>query len=413
MSTFVPAELPARFGARVVDIALVATIDGLLGRAIGFGFGWLSSGSARPARGQDTRREAGCRIAARAMRAFERASLPKLPYKIWMDSRFHHSGPLSELAVLGIALALVACDSSTGTSSSGATSSSTSSSSGSAGGGRDITDAVFTERSGDCGAYADRYVATVEDIQQKVGFEASVEIVADASSCSLTSNAIPNHDFDDATAAFATKTKAIEKTFVIPRFPVMAGSSTALGLQTYDAVMLNGVVVDLLAAGCFGVGDGKIGCSDLATPWRYDPMSPTAGFGTDAHNAHTQPDGRYHYHGDPLAMYGDSTVVSPVIGFAADGYPIYGPYFDDGGRVRAAVSGYTLRAGARPTGASDPGGDYDGTFVDDYEYTAAGDLDECNGMTIDGQYGYYVTRGYPWVLACLRGTPDASFNKQP
>ena len=25
-------------------------------------------------------------------------------------------------------------------------------------------------------------------------------------------------------------------------------------------------------------------------------------FGTDSHNAHTQPDGAYHYHGDPVAM---------------------------------------------------------------------------------------------------------------
>ena len=55
----------------------------------------------------------------------------------------------------------------------------------------------------------------------------------------------------------------------------------------------------------------------------------------------------------------------------------------------------------------------DGTFVDDYEYVAgAGDLDECNGMTVDGAYGYYVTDAYPWVLGCFRGTPDESFTKE-
>jgi hypothetical protein len=52
-------------------------------------------------------------------------------------------------------------------------------------------------------------------------------------------------------------------------------------------------------------------------------------------------------------------------------------------------------------------------YVDDYEYAAVGDLDECNGMTVDGQYGYYVTDAYPWVMRCYRGTPDASFGKQP
>src|SRR5262249_38167548 len=97
---------------------------------------------------------------------------------------------------------------------------------------------------------------------------------------------------------------------------------------------------------------------------------------------------------------------------ASDGFPIYGPYFEDGTGVREATSGYTLREGARPTGTGNPGGNYDGTFIDDYEYTGAGDLDECNGMTIDGQYGYYVTRPYPWVLHCVRGTPDPSFDKQ-
>lgn len=274
----------------------------------------------------------------------------------------------------------------------------------------DITNAIFATRSADCADYARSYVANVRDIQRGLPFEGEVEIVTGAASCSLTSNAIPNHDFNDATARFATPTSAITKTFVLTRNPAFAATTTPLALTSFNAVMLNGVVVDLLAAGCFGVGDGRIGCNNLATPWRYDPMSPSAMFGTDAHHAHTQPDGHYHYHGDPLAMYAESTEPSPVIGFAADGFPIFGPYFDDGTEVRAAVSGYTLRSGTRPSG---PGGTYDGTYVDDYEFTDAGDLDACNGMMVDGQYGYFVTRSYPWVMGCYRGTPHASFHKRP
>ena len=34
-----------------------------------------------------------------------------------------------------------------------------------------------------------------------------------------------------------------------------------------------------------------------------------------------------------------------------------------------------------------------------------GDLDRCNGMVLDGTYGYYVTDNYPWVLKCHVGTP--------
>ncbi|MGB0867811.1 MAG: hypothetical protein ACPGSC_14965 [Granulosicoccaceae bacterium] len=31
-------------------------------------------------------------------------------------------------------------------------------------------------------------------------------------------------------------------------------------------------------------------------------------------------------------------------------------------------------------------------------------------MTVDGQYGYYVTDTYPWVIKCLSGTPHESFS---
>jgi hypothetical protein len=110
-----------------------------------------------------------------------------------------------------------------------------------------------------------------------------------------------------------------------------------------------------------------------------------------------------------------------VVGFAADGFPIYGPYINDHGTIRKVRSGYTRRKG-QPLAeeekrkgkeeAAFPGEDYDGRFRDDYEFTGEGDLDECNGMDRDGHYGYYVTDTYPWVLGCFRGTPDESFKKE-
>jgi len=57
---------------------------------------------------------------------------------------------------------------------------------------------------------------------------------------------------------------------------------------------------------------------------------------------------------------------------------------------------------------------YDGQFRGDWEYQAnQGDLDECNGMTVDGQYGYYVTDTFPWVLGCFKGNLDTSFTAGP
>ncbi|MEZ5219560.1 MAG: YHYH protein [Ilumatobacteraceae bacterium] len=146
-----------------------------------------------------------------------------------------------------------------------------------------------------------------------------------------------------------------------------------------------------------------------------NPLGTDSKFGADAHNAHTQPDGTYHYHGNPYALFDDHPGPdgSPVIGFAADGFPIYGSYFADPatGEVREAVSGYELKQGARPAGDANPPGDYSGMYYDDYEFTGAGDLDECNGMTVDGQYGYYVTDAFPYLMFCLSGTPDPSFDK--
>ncbi len=277
----------------------------------------------------------------------------------------------------------------------------------------DITDLLLSNRREECSYYAENRFSNVTDIQRSLQFTGSLSITVEGDECVFTSNSIPNHDFNDATAAFATAASAVSAEFRTPTAPAFAASATAISLSTDNAVFLNGVKLDLLAAGCFGVGDGNIGCNDMDQPWRYDPMSPLTMFGTDAHNAHTQPDGTYHYHGNPKALFDQNAMSeSPVIGFAADGFPIFGSYIDDNGQIRAVTSSFELKSGSRPSGTGDPGGSYDGTFVDDYEFiSGSGDLDECNGMMRSGSYGYYVTDAYPWVLACFRGTPDSSFDK--
>lgn len=286
----------------------------------------------------------------------------------------------------------------------------------------DLTDAILTERSANCRDYAASYTATATDLGRFLEFRASVVITADGDGCTVTANTIPNHDFNDG-QGFATDVAEVEATYRLPADPVAAAEPTPLSLQYDNAVFLNGVKLDVLAAACYGVGgeplgQERIGCFQEGTPWRYDPMHPANDFGTDSHNAHTQPTGAYHYHGSPEALFDDMapTAPSPVIGFAADGFPIFGPYIDDGGTIRKAVSGYTLKTGSRVSQAGEgafPGGTPDGTFVDDHEWTDAGDLDACNGRMHDGVYGYHVTDAYPWVMGCFKGTPDPSFRKGP
>ena len=73
--------------------------------------------------------------------------------------------------------------------------------------------------------------------------------------------------------------------------------------------------------------------------------------------------------------------ASPVIGFAADGFPVFGSCFFDSGsnQVRKATSSYQLKSGARVdeggytapvVGGNVVSSNYDGQFRGDWEYSA-------------------------------------------
>lgn len=310
--------------------------------------------------------------------------------------------------------------------------------------GTDITGTLFSNQSGDCGQYAGDYQANANDVNNNTSYTSQVSINDGTDNCTLTSNEIPNHDFNDGNGSFLHQISEQAGSYSIPKNSATANqaiqpylSGTALSLETTNAVFLNGVTLDLLAAACYGegnevLGNEKTGCGNdqINHPWRYDPMSPLNDFGTDSHNAHTQPDGTYHYHGNPNAMFDQNCDInaepSPVIGFAADGYPIFGSCYLDSttGNVLKATSSYQLKnnGGARvavngyqtpdPTQGTVQSANYDGQFTGDWEYVdGSGVLDDCNGMTINGQYGYYITDSYPWVMGCFKGTIDSSFSK--
>ena len=284
----------------------------------------------------------------------------------------------------------------------------------------DITNQPFTNQDPVCSAYVGTYISQVQDLDSSQEFTGILSIQEEDGYCIFTSNSIPHHDFNDQ-GRFATPVQEVSESFSLPLNPTEASTPTPLTLEYDNAFFLNGVKLDQLAAACYGVGNEplgreKIGCMTSGIPWRYDPMSPNNNFGTDQNNAHTQPDGAYHYHGGAQSLYDTSgNQASGVVGFAADGFPIYGPYIDDNGDIRKVASGYTLKSGSRTNIEGEgafPGGTWDGTFVDDYEFTNAGDLDECNGRVVDGQYQYHITDDYPWVIGCFKGTPDPSFSKR-
>jgi hypothetical protein len=97
-----------------------------------------------------------------------------------------------------------------------------------------------------------------------------------------------------------------------------------------------------------------------------------------------------------------SIVHSPLIGWAYDGNPIYGPYgYSNGnsGSVKALKSSYDLKSESQLISENRPSFDLYplGFFIDDYAYTGNRDLDEHNGRYCitpefpNGTYAYFCT----------------------
>mgnify|MGYP001198706910 CR=1 FL=1 len=114
----------------------------------------------------------------------------------------------------------------------------------------------------------------------------------------------------------------------------------------------------------------------------------------------------------------ETTGHSPIIGFALDGYPIYGPQAysgsdDSTSLIKNLTPSYRLKSQASRPGVDAPSyTDYpSGYFVEDYEYVnGLGDLDEHNGRSgvtpeyPQGTYAYFATVDrmdnpvYPYVI---------------
>jgi hypothetical protein len=185
-------------------------------------------------------------------------------------------------------------------------------------------------------------------------------------------------------------------------------------------VALNGVPFD--PSGPFWNGD-------VSSGWQFEVMHPanSIALGIDRNNAHTQIGGMYHYHGLPVGLLAqlirnDPTRPMQLVGYAADGYPIYGPECpaapdDLKSPIRRLRAGYRLADAKRVNG---PPGRPDGRFVEDHVFDPEyGDLDECNGRIglapefPDGTYYYVLTDSFPYIPRFYRGRPNKSFEHGP
>jgi len=241
-----------------------------------------------------------------------------------------------------------------------------------------------------------------------------VEILERGAHREVRANGIPSHPVGPfPNRANPNRITAQDHDFMIPSNPKSARHITP-GRQAGGpfGIALNGVL--------FEPGTAEFWKGDRTSGWNYEALGGAVTLGLDANHAHVQPTGNYHYHGLPTLLmkrlgYREGE-HSPQIGWAADGFPIYARYGyrdpdDPASGVIALRGSYRLRTGQRP-GGEEPGGPYDGAFVQDYEYVAGlGDLDECNGRFCltpefpEGTYAYFLTENWPVIPRYFRGTP--------
>lgn len=266
-----------------------------------------------------------------------------------------------------------------------------------------------------------------------------VSITIEGDSRVIRSNGLPAH----TTGTFPNSgnpnaIRAQNHEYRIPLVPQIAAEPSPA--RPEFGIALNGVIFDS-GTGEFWTPDNPQAFGG-GSEWNYEALGGGVPLGLDMNHAHVQPTGKYHYHGVPTGLLdelaehehehthdGDQHEHADgehmvQIGWAFDGFPIYGPYgYSDAGdahsQLRKLRSSYKLKEGERPTTPDGPGGAYDGTFGADYEFVeGAGDLDACNGRFgvtpefPEGTYYYVVTEDFPAIPRMWKGTPDASLQRR-
>jgi hypothetical protein len=197
---------------------------------------------------------------------------------------------------------------------------------------------------------------------------ANLKLSHDADFLIIESQGYPNHP----TAIFPNSgnpnsIRVQRFNFRIPLVPKMSDSITRLPMGPVG-MALNGVV--------------------FFNPFEQEGMNAVEGYTEvwlDSCCGHPQQTGVYHYHKYPSCVKSpfsdDGKQHSPVLGFAFDGFPVYGPYESDGLMAMDIKDGKAL--------------------------------DACSGHKDDSRgYHYHVTPGrFPYILGGYAGVVEPSNNR--
>ena len=268
----------------------------------------------------------------------------------------------------------------------------------------------------------------VQDLSGNDEEECSVTISSDGIYMTISTPGIANHDMEGGTAGNIV---AQDFDWKLPLTPTNnTNCNPSVSIDGCDIAPDRGpVAVAVNGVPFYGPEDGPGGDAVAHEIGIYDEDRQEIDLGICG--AHTGPGG-YHYHFDGNCMHWhdetnedseyefskvDNGTHSPIIGFAFDGYPIYGSYGHVDGNVTLMRSNYILKENS--------GMGYNG--IDDYEYSPdnGGHLDACNGRFSptpefpDGIYHYYSTmpvmgdnpnanNAFPYFINCYRGISETS-----
>lgn len=204
----------------------------------------------------------------------------------------------------------------------------------------------------------------------------------DGSVVTVTSNGIPDYTYVETSPGEPT---VQDLTFKIPVAPVVATTPGEVARLGSIAVAVNGVPI-------YGPTEGTGG----------DVLSLD---GALSHcGSHNGPTG-FHIHlfgyadgVDCLFSVDEVATGSAQIGWSPDGYPIMS------GVVCADEACATTQQLTSSWSLTDESSFATDTWSAHTYVEGSGDLDQCNGRTdSDGQYRYYTTTTFPYILGCYHG----------
>jgi len=275
-------------------------------------------------------------------------------------------------------------------------------------------------------------------------FQCKVIVTTTDTMMTIESNGIPNHDFLSTLGCCADEMDYTAKITLNPVNDTSGGHSSSdcpAATGRWECAPSRGAVaIAVNGVPMYGPEEGP-GGDAVALHFSYfdENRQPIELGWCTGHSAGAN---GFHYHydaqcihwvpgaGEEMSDYDISKLVSdehsPIIGWAFDGFPIYGMFgFDsDGSTIKAITSSYTISE----SDSHGPG--YNG--ISDWSYSqGVGDLDECNGRFgptpeyPDGIYHYMATPlsgsalmvedtngddvamiGFPYFLLCYHGVAD-------